>query len=124
MREYDEISKMPSSSFFKHNLEHVDSSIKEAEIDDVPPRDLFWTLLLQEAEDDSDVKLALSKLQPFFFNKMSKLEVPHQRWLLFFAPPCALARRSDSGGGNSPTLQTLICQTAKINATVALEAAT
>ena len=124
LRKFGSLLLKLASSDPTHLLSSHPGGIKEAEINDVPPRDLFWTLLLQEAEDDSDVKLALSKLQPFFFNKMSKLEVPHQRWLLFFALPGALARHSDSGSGNSPTLQTLICQTAKINATVALEAAT
>ena len=53
MREYDEISKMPSSSFFKHNLEHVDSSIKEAE-SSTPSVVLIKASYLNKNEDDSN----------------------------------------------------------------------
>lgn len=53
MRDYAEISKMPSSSSFKHNLEHVDSSIKETE-SSTPSVVLIKASYLNQNEDDSN----------------------------------------------------------------------
>ena len=96
----------------------------EAHTEEIPPCQLFWALMMQEVSEEPPLASALEKLRPFLEEKMAKLELQHQRWLLFFALPGALARHSDGGSGGKATLNNLICQTTKINATTALEAAT
>ena len=58
---------------------------------------------MQEVAGEPLLASALEKLRPFLNEKMSKLEIPRQRWLLFFALPGALAKHSDGGNTVSTT---------------------
>jgi hypothetical protein len=86
------------------------------------PGHLFWHLLRCQVAEEEDALRALTLLKPFFFEKLDKLESAHQRWLLFFALPGALARHTDDAKVSSANLTSMDCQTARISATTLLEA--
>ena len=64
------------------------------------PDQLFWHLLGCQVAGNEDAIHALALLRPFFFDKIEKLEQAHQQWLVFFAPPGALARHTDDARPN------------------------
>jgi hypothetical protein len=86
------------------------------------PGHLFWHLLRCQIAGEKDALQALALLKPFFFEKLDKLESAHQKWLLFFALPGALARHSEDAKVSSANLTSMDCQTARISATTLLEA--
>ena len=91
------------------------------------PFRLFWALLLQELkalDDPSNTLLCLEELYSSFEDKVAKLSEDHQRWLLFFALPGALARHTEDAEAEKRMLRLdpLRCVTKQLPATSTLEA--